>query len=195
MKKISISVFLITLLVCLTLKPAAICAPELKPYSFLTIPKGSFFKGVNQRQINTATADEGDEVTFIASTDTWCAEAKIIPKDSIYKGYIEELNEPVQGTNAAMKIKINKVIFPDNTELDINANVTYKGSTTIGGELTPPLEYSRIPHYIYYPRVYKGVLQYVPGNKRFFGSHLVINPGAEMIIMLNEDFKALSADF
>ena len=191
MKKL-VSLFLLTYLSGM----AAIAQmPELRPYAPVVIQKGAFLKAVNQRQITTAVADEGDEVTLIAPTDIWCGEAKIVPKNSIYQGIIEELHEPVQGTNASMKIKINKIIFPDKTEVPINAYVTNNSSNVLGGELTAPMEYTRIPHYIYYPRVYKGVLQYVPGNKRYFGHHLVVKPGAELIIQLEEDFNAIVTDF
>jgi len=168
---------------------------ELRGYAPLVLPKGSFVKIVNQRMISTAIADEGDEVTFIVPTDVWCGEVKIIPKESIFTGYVEELNEPVQGTNGALKLKITKLILPDKTEIPVDAYVTNKGEITLGGELTAPLEYTRMPHYIYYPRVYKGVLQYVPGPKRFFGNHLVIKPGAELVLMFNEDFNAPAYDY
>lgn len=168
---------------------------ELRGYSPIVLQKGAFVKVVNQRMISTAVADEGDEITFIVPTDVWCGEAKIIPKESVFSGYIEELNEPVQGTNGALKLKINKLTLPDGTELPVDAYVTNKGEITIGGELAPPLEYTRMPHYIRYPNVYKGVLQYVPGPKRFFGNHLVIKSGAELVLMFNEDFNAIGVDY
>ena len=59
----------------------------------------------------------------------------------------------------------------------------------------PPLEYTKMPHHIRYPNVYKGVLQYVPGNKRYFGHHLVIKAGAELVLMLNEDYNAVISEF
>ena len=101
----------------------------------------------------------------------------------------------VSSSLSLLSFCINKIIFPDKTEVPINAYVTNNSSNVLGGELTAPMEYTRIPHYIYYPRVYKGVLQYVPGNKRYFGHHLVVKPGAELIIQLEEDFNAIVTDF
>lgn len=168
---------------------------ELRDYSPIKLPKGSFVKIVNQRMITTAVADEGDEVSFIVPTDIWCGEVKIFPKETMFYGVVEELHEPVQGTNAALKLRVNKVVFPDKTETVIDGYVTHKGDITIGGELTAPLEYARMPHYIRYPHVYRGVLQYVPGKKRYFGQHLVIKPGAELVLMLNEDYNAIISEF
>lgn len=168
---------------------------ELRDYAPLVLAKGTFVKIVNQRTISTAIADEGDEISFIAPTDVWSGEVKIFPKETMFYGIVEELNEPVQGTNGALKLKINRVVLPDNIEAEIDGYVTLNGSTTIGGELTAPLEYAKMPHYIRFPHVYKGVLQYVPGNKRFYGQHLVIKPGAELVLMLNSDYHAVLSEF
>ena len=189
MKRVVLSIFALIVLSVQTLTYADETS-ELRGYSPIVLPKGAFVKVVNQRTISTAIADENDEVTFIVPTDVWCADAKIIPKEAIFSGYIEELNEPVQGTNGAVKLRITKLTLPDNSEYTVDAYINYKGDTTIGGELTAPLEYTKMPHYIRYPHVHRGVLQYVPGEKRFFGEHLVIKPGAELVLMFNEDFNA-----
>ena len=39
-------------------------------------------------------------------------ETNIIPRESEFYGYIEKINEPVVGTNGAMKIKITKMYDP-----------------------------------------------------------------------------------
>lgn len=191
MKKI----FFMALAFILTFAPMCAFEGELRGYSPILLKKGAFIKVVNQRMISTAIADEGDEVSFIVPTDIWCGEAKIFPQETMFYGFVEELNEPVQGTNGALKLKINKVVLPDNSEYPIDAYVTHKGEITIGGELTPPLEYTKMPHHIRYPNVYKGVLQYVQGNKRYFGHHLVIKAGAELVLMLNEDYNAVISEF
>ncbi len=190
MKKIILALFLL-LFIPLSAFSFDDDLPELRNFSPLVLQKGTFIKIVNQRMISTATADEGDEITFIVPNDVWCGESKVVPKESIFSGYIEELNEPVQGTNAALKLKITKLTLPNKTEFPVDAYVTYKGEVTIGGELTPPLEYARMPHFITYPHVHRGVLQYVPGPKRFFGNHLVIKSGAELVLVLNENFNAI----
>ncbi len=160
------------------------------------LQKGSFIKVANIRTISTAIADEGDEVSFVAPTSVWCGEALIFPKETMFYGFVEELNEPVQGTNAAIKLKINKVVLPDGRAFALDAYVTKNGDAKLGGELTPPMEYTRMPHYIEFrTAISKGVLQYVPGNKRFFGNHLVIKPGLELVLTLNSDYNAEVIDF
>ncbi len=188
-----------TLTAVFTSAVKVVCADSLRGYAPLVMQKGAFVKVVNQRTVSTAQADENDSVTFINPTDVWLGEAKVFPKETIFSGYIEELHEPVQGTNGSMKIKINKVIYPDNREMPIEGYITYKGDSTIGGELTAPMEYAKMPHYIYYPKVHRGVIQYTPGNKRFFGQHTVVKPGAELVLELTQNFNAIdmndNADF
>lgn len=169
---------------------------ELRPPMPILLQKGAFIKVVNIRTISTAIADEGDEISFIVPTDIWCADALIFPKETIFYGFVEKINEPVQGTNAAIKLKINKATLPDGREYEINAFITKNGDEKLGGELTPPMEYTKIPHYIEFrSATSKGFLQYVPGNKRFFGNHLVIKPGMELVLVLKEDYNATVIDF
>ena len=80
---------------------------ELRAPMPILLQKGAFIKIVNIRTISTAIADEGDEVSFIVPTDIWCADALIFPKETIFYGFVEKIYEPVQGTNAAIKLKVN----------------------------------------------------------------------------------------
>ena len=185
-------IFILFLIITIS---STVFAEELRTETYLKIPKGTYIRVINQKLVSTQLADEGDIVTFINPTDIWLGETKVIPKRTIFEGFIEELNEPVQGTNGALKIKMNKLILPQGDTLDMDAYVTLKGSSTIGGEMTPPMEYAKMPHYINYPGVYKGVLQYVPGKKKFFGQHTVIKPGAELVLELNEDLKCIDTDY
>lgn len=169
---------------------------ELRAPMPILLQKGAFIKIMNMRTISTAIADEGDEISFIVPTDIWCADALIFPKQTIFYGFVEKIYEPVQGTNAAIKLKVNKAVLPDGREYELNGFVTKNGDEKMGGELTPPMEYTKIPHYIEFRTdLSKGVLQYVPGNKRFFGNHLIIKPGVELVLVLNEDYNATVIDF
>lgn len=169
---------------------------ELRAPMPILLQKGAFIKIVNIRTISTAIADEGDEVSFIVPTDIWCADALIFPKETIFYGFVEKIYEPVQGTNAAIKLKVNKAVLPDGREYELIGFVTKNGDEKLGGELTAPMEYTKIPHYIEFrTELSKGVLQYVPGKKRFFGNHLVIKPGLELVLVLSEDYNATVINF
>ena len=77
--------------------------------------------------------------------------------------------------------------FFDKNEFALDANVYWKGSTTIGGELTAVSYYTRMPHY---PGDWKkGTLQFVPTTIREMGHPTVIRTGDEVTFIINSDFS------
>ena len=158
---------------------------NLRNYKSIQLAKGSFLKAISQRDISTSTAKVGDVQYFTNPEDVFVGESKIIPKNSVYLGEVEQIIEAVEGINASMKIKIYKVITPDRKEYAIDANVYKNGSTMIGGELTEVAYYTRIPHYA--GTCKKGVLQFVPTSIRAMGRPTVIRAGDEVTFIINSD--------
>lgn len=157
---------------------------QLRDYIELAIQKGTFFKAINQREISSATYSEGDEVSFIATGDVFIGDINIIPDGSILTGYVEDVRMPVEGINGALKIKINKVTTPDKKEFSINAYVSNGTDIWYGGNLTHPVFYHKIPHFIG-SGLPIAVLQYVPDTARYHGLHCVMKAGEEVFIMIN----------
>ncbi len=153
----------------------------------LTIPKGTFLKAVNQRELFSANLDEGDIATFINPYAVYLGDYEIIPKNAVFFGYIEKINEPVEGINAIIKVKITKFFDPyTQRETPISAYIYNKGNPFFGGEITEPKYYKKTPHYV---QGYKGgYLQYTPTDYRFFGEHIKMKPGLEVLLILNKDF-------
>ncbi|HCB11883.1 MAG TPA: hypothetical protein DEO94_07135 [Cyanobacteria bacterium UBA11991] len=116
-------------------------------------------------------------------------DAKVIPENTEFYGYIEKINEPVIGTNASMKIKITKMILPDGYEQYIKAYIYTANDNLIGGELTPPSEWVKMPHY---QDKYQGIawihrgatLQVRPGGRRSMGVHTSVPAGERELIIL-----------
>jgi len=158
-------------------------SPDIK--NAVTIPKGTFFKVINQRQLSSATLDEGDTVTFINSEPTYIGDNVLFPQNSIFVGTVEKINEPVEGVNAVLKIQVTKVITPENREIAMSAYVWSDGNSYLGGTLTPAKYYKTTPHYI--AGLKGGVLQYTPTSYRYMGQHVVIKPGTELLLLLNTD--------
>ena len=157
-----------------------------KPQKQLRIQKGAFLNAINQREISTQTADEGDRVTFLNPQTMYIEDEVVLPAGSVFLGEITTVREPVQGTNGVLKINITKVIFPDNTEHPIDGYVGNKDDQIIGGEMTAPLYYDKVPHY---PSGWnKGVLQFCPTNVYHHGKHTVMKAGKEVTILLRQDF-------
>lgn len=159
---------------------------EDKPQRQLKIQKGAFLNAINQREISTQTADEDDIVTFLNPQTMYIDDDIVLPSGAVFVGKITTVREPVQGTNGVLKINIFKVIFPDNTEHPMDGYVGNKDDQIIGGEMTAPLYYDKVPHY---PSGWnKGVLQFCPTNVYQHGKHTVIKTGKEVTILLRQDF-------
>lgn len=156
--------------------------PELRDYSGIEIPKGTFISVMSAQEISTAYCDEGTQVKFIATNDLFLYEINIIPRDTEFYGYIEKINEPVVGTNASMVIKINKLKLIDGFEMPMSGYIYTSNNNIIGGELTRPASYDKVAHrqqgFSY------GTTQYVPGATRMMGDHTVIASGADLIVTL-----------
>ena len=162
---------------------------NMRGYDEITLPQGTFIPVLNTQEISTETCPEGYKVKFIATNDLFMYETNIIPRDTEFYGYIEKINEPVVGTNASMKIKITKLVMKDGFEIPIKGYIYTSNGNVIGGELTPPSEWVKMPHY---QSKYQGIswnhraatLQVLPGGKRSMGQATKIPAGDQQIIIL-----------
>ena len=159
--------------------------PVLKDYDEYQIPAGYFIPIMSLQEFSTAYTEEGEELNFITTSDIYLFNKNVIPQGSKLKGYIEKKNEPVRGTNAAMKVFINKLYLTDGYEIPIKAYISTVNDNKIGGELTQPEKYRRVPHFQRWTmfRAY-GVLQSVPGAQRRMGEHVTVSSGANLKMVL-----------
>ena len=159
--------------------------PVLKDYDEYQIPAGYFIPIMSLQEFSTAYTEEGEELNFITTSDIYLFNKNVIPQGSKLKGYIEKKNEPVRGTNAAMKVFINKLYLTDGYEIPIKAYISTVNDNKIGGELTQPEKYRRVPHFQRWTmfRAY-GVLQCVPGAQRRMGEHVTVSAGANLKMVL-----------
>lgn len=162
---------------------------DMRQYDEITLPAGTFIPVLTTQEISTETCPEGYKLKFIATNDLYMYETNIIPRGTEFYGYIEKINEPVIGTNASMKIKITKIMMQDGFEIPIRGYLYTSNDNIIGGELTPPAEWVKMPHY---QSKFQGIswnhrgatLQIRPGGKRSMGVHTKIPSGDQQIIIL-----------
>lgn len=162
---------------------------DMRNYNEITMPVGTFIPVVNLQGISTQTCPEGYKVKFQGTDDLYIDETNIIPRGTSFYGYIEKINEPIIGTNAAMTIKITKLVYSDGYEIPIKGYIYTANGNKIGGGLTEPAEYVKVPHY---QSVFQGIswnhrgatLQIRPAGKRTFGKHITINAGERLLIVL-----------
>jgi hypothetical protein len=84
-----------------------------------------------------------------------------------------------------MKVFINKLYLTDGFEIPIKAYISTANNNLIGGELTEPETYNRIPHYQRWTMFRAmGVIQCVPGAQRRMGEHVTISAGANLTLVL-----------
>lgn len=160
-------------------------ASELRGYDEFQIPAGYNIPIMSLQEFSTAYCEEGEPLNFITTTDIYLYEMNVIPKGTKITGFIDKKNEPVKGTNASMKVFLNKMYLPDGFEIPIKGYIYTANDNLIGGEMTPPLTWNRIPHYQRWTMFRAmGVLQCVPGAERKMGEHVAIAAGANLTMVL-----------
>ncbi|MCD7879996.1 MAG: hypothetical protein LUG16_08715 [Candidatus Gastranaerophilales bacterium] len=150
----------------------------------LKVRAGSFIKVMVREEFSTLTSDIGDEVTFINPDDMYVYETNAIPRGTIVYGKIEDVLEPVQGRNGALKISIYKMITPDKKVYDIKGYIYGENHGYIGGEETGTMYYRKVPHYI---KNIRPILQAAPLNVYQDGRHTIVKSGSELFFIPDED--------
>ena len=158
---------------------------NLRDYDEYDIPQGTHIPVISLQEFSTAYCEEGDSLNFITTSSIYLYNKNIIPEGTRLSGFIEKKNEPVIGTNAAMKVFINKMYLTDGYEIPLKAYISTANNNTIGGDLTPPAKYIKIPHYQRWTMFRAmGTLQCIPGAERKMGEHVTVSSGAELIVVL-----------
>ena len=158
---------------------------NLRDYDEFDVPTGTHIPVISLQEFSTAYCEEGDKLYFNVVTDIYLYNKNVIPQGTKLEGYIDKKNEPIRGTNAAMKVFVNKMYLSDGYEIPIKAYIYTSNNNIIGGQLTPPEKYIRVPHYQRWAMFRAmGTLQCVPGAQRKMGEHVTISSGADLIVVL-----------
>ena len=178
--------YLIALIIMLlTLNIVTAAEVTLRDYTEFDIPAGYHIPVISLQEFSTAYCEEGDEVSFKTTSDIYLYDKNVIPEGTKLVGYIDKKNEPIIGTHAAMKVFINKMYLPDGYTVPIKAYIYTANDNLIGGGITAPANYIKIPHYQRWVmfRTFS-TTQYVPGKQRKMGEHVTISSGADLIVVL-----------
>ena len=176
---------ILTILILLVSSIALASEPVLRDYTEYQVPAGYFIPIMSLQEFSTSYTEENEPLNFVTTNDIYIFDKNIIPKGSKLTGFIEKKNEPIRGTNASMKVFINKMYLPDGFEIPIKAYISTANNNLIGGELTQPETYNRIPHYQRWTMFRAmGVLQCVPGDKRRMGEHVTVSSGADLKMVI-----------
>ena len=175
------------LILMLFMTSAIAAEVNLRDYDEFDIPTGTHIPVISLQEFSTAYVEEGDEVYFKTTSDIYLYNKNVIPAGTKLSGYIDKKNEPIKGTNAAMRVFVNKMYLPDGYVVPIKSFIYTANNNIIGGELTEPAKYIKVPHYQRWVmfRAYS-VNRYAPGAERRMGEHVTISSGADLIIVLTE---------
>ena len=157
---------------------------ELRDYDGVQLDAGTFIPVINASEVSTQNCPEGFKTMFIATNDMYLEDVNVIPKDTVFYGRVEDLHEPVIGTNGSMKIRIVKMIYPDGFEMPIRGYIYSSNNNILGGEMTLPEKYVKMPHY--QTRYYALTLQLRPGRERKMGVHSTLRAGENKLIILTD---------
>ena len=159
--------------------------PNLRDYDEFDLPAGTHIPVIMLREVSTAYCEEGDKVFLETTSDIYMYDKNVIPAGTKFEGFIDKKNEPIIGTHAAMKIFVNKMFLDSKTIIPMKAYVYSANNNLIGGGLTMPAKYIRMPHYQRWTMFRAmGTLQCVPGAERKMGEHITISSGANLIVVL-----------
>lgn len=186
MKKIllTLSLFLMICLNCNAEEPLPNVQFEIRDYDGVQLDTGTFIPVMNTTEVSTQNCPEGFKTVFISTNDMYLGEVNVIPKNTIFYGRVEDLHEPVIGTNGSMKIKIVKMVYPDGFETAVRGYIYTSNNNILGGELTPPENYIKMPHY--QTRYKAATLQLRPGRERKMGVHTTLRAGENKLIILTD---------
>lgn len=161
---------------------------DMREQDPVVLNAGTFIPVISAQEISTQYNSEGYKVKFIATTDLFMYDTKIVPENTLFEGYIEKMNEPVIGTNGSMVIRIAKMILPDGYELPMKGYIYTSNNNLIGGGVSEPENWIRMPHY---QQKLKGTatLQIKPGERRKMGEHTTLPSGLDLLIIITEPLE------
>ena len=158
---------------------------DVRDYDGIELPAGTFIPVENAQEISTQYCQNGYKARFLVTNDLFIGDVNVIPESSVIIGYVTDVHDPVIGTNSSFKIQVTKLILPDGYEIPMKGYVYTSNNNMFGGEITPPAEYIKMPHYQLKFGL-NGTLQYRPGRTRQPGKHTFIQSGENKIIVLTE---------
>lgn len=176
------------LLIAVFFVPKIQAEPYLaRDYDGIEVPKGTFIPVLALQDFSTAYSDNTNELKFVCYNDVYEFETVIIPKGTIFYGFIEKKNEPIIGTHASMIVRITKLVYEDGFTIPMTGYIYTPQGNLIGGEMTLPEHWDKMPHYHKgIARHFVGVQQYVPGKSRRMGEHVTVTSGANLLIVLTQ---------
>ncbi|MBK8190543.1 MAG: hypothetical protein IPK79_08860 [Vampirovibrionales bacterium] len=172
---------------------ASVVEAQPEPTSF-TLPVGSALHVVLQTPVSTAINHVGDPVEAAVSQPLYIGRTLVLGKQARLLGRVTVCEVPVQGENATLGIRFDRLTQDDGAQLPVVAHVqTDRPGHVWGGELTPGTKFRAIPYHVWGIGAYNRV---VLDGPRQMGAHIQWLPGERMTLILESPLTLtpLSAD-
>ena len=160
---------------------------SLKADAELIISKGSYINGILVQTVSSEFNNKQDAVKFLVTQDFYINNTVVLPKNSVFVGFVSDLQKAEQGRNGYFSVDFYGIILPTGETIPMKGHLWSSSSSNIfGGELTRRSGYKKIMHRSEcFGR--RGILQMSEYGPRILGSETKIKAGTEMVVILDED--------
>lgn len=156
--------------------------PAPPPADAVILPSGSALHVVLQTPISTALNHPGDPVEAAVSQALFMGSTEVLSRHARLLGRITALEQPVQGKNALLGIRFERLTLEDGQQIPLSAHVrTDRPEHVWGGELTPGTKPRAIPYHVWGIGAYNRIVLEGP---RQMGAHCQFLPGERMTVIL-----------
>ncbi len=158
-----------------------------KVFAEMVIQKGSYINGILVQTVSSEFNNKQDAVKFLVTQNFYINNEIVLPKNSVFVGYISDLKKAEQGRNGYFSIDFYGIILPTGETIPMKGHLWSSSSSNIfGGELTRRSGYKKTMHRSEcFGR--RGILQLNQYGPRILGSETKIKAGTEMVIIFDED--------
>lgn len=154
-----------------------------------TLPAGTSFQVLLQTPIDSSINAINDPVEAIMDHHLYLYDELVLPKNTRFTGLITELKPSIQGRNAILSVRFNRIYLKNDEKLPIVSHVrTERKEHSWGGEVTPGtkpvLSTQRVWGIGEYNRI-------VFAGPRAMGEDVKIQPGEHWTIILDESLSII----
>lgn len=156
---------------------------EVPPDKTVTLQYGTPIAVWLLRPLDTRYTHAGDAIEVQVSNTLYIGVDKVIEQDDTLVGTLEEVQPPIQGRNAIVKMRFTELKRYQVGSMPFNA--VLKGhNQMMGGELTPGTEEKVVVHHV------MGIGRYnqsTLGGQREMGKHIQLPIGEPLTLILDSD--------
>lgn len=148
-----------------------------------TLQPGTVLHVVLQTPVHTGVNQPDDTVEAQIVQNVYLGRELILPRHTRFEGRIERLEPPLQGRDAVLGIRFDRILLENGETLPIRTHIqTGREDFLWGGGLTPGTKPRLVTHRVYGIGEYN---QTVLSGPRAMGRHIEFSPGEHWVLVLD----------